>query len=73
MKLIGPAFCLAAVWTVAVGAQTQTRKYKNETDKAKAEVTKKVEVKSGRDISAVGCLVANPAGGGYMLTNVGKF
>src|SRR5262245_27933958 len=72
MKLISAAFCLALTYAIGAGAQTEKRTYKNETDKNKAEVTKKVAVNGGRAITAVGCLTANPAGGGYLLTDVGK-
>lgn len=72
MRLIGAALCVALASAAGVAAQTEKRVYKNETDKNKAEVTNKVEVKGGHDIKAVGCLMANPNGGGYVLTDVGK-
>jgi hypothetical protein len=57
MKLIGAAFCMAAICAVGAGAQTQETKTKT-----------KVEVKDGKDITITGCVEPNP-GGGYMLTN----
>lgn len=59
MKLIGAAFGIAAMFTVAVGAQgTQTR----------SKTT--IEVKDGKDITTTGC-VERTARGEYVLTGVG--
>lgn len=57
MKLIGAAFCVAAVCAVSVGAQTQTTSSKS-----------KIQVKDGKEITVGGCLERNP-GGGYLLTD----
>jgi hypothetical protein len=59
MKLIGAAFCVAAVCSVGLAAQT-------------SETTKKtkVTVKDGKEMDVIGCVETNP-GGGYLLTNVG--
>ena len=57
MKLIGAAFCLAAVCAVSAGAQTQTTTSKS-----------KIKVKDGKEITVSGCLQRNP-GGGYMVTD----
>ena len=56
MKVIGTAFCLAAICAVGLGAQSSTTKSKT-----------KVDVKDGKEISVNGCLERNPSGG-YMLT-----
>jgi hypothetical protein len=75
MKLISAVICAAAVcavgpeFTIAVGAQDQTRITKSETDDSKTKVTTKTDVKEGTDVKAVGCLERNPSGG-YMLTGI---
>ena len=56
MKLISTAFCVAALFTIGVGAQSSTTKTKT-----------KVEVKDGKNITVNGCLDRNPSGG-YVLT-----
>src|SRR3954447_13909799 len=58
MKIISSAFCLAAMCSVGLVAQSGTTETKTKT---------KVEVKDGKDVTVRGCLAANPAGG-YMLT-----
>ena len=57
MKLIGAAFCLAALCALSAGAQTQTTTSKS-----------KITVKDGKEITVSGCLQRNP-GGGYMVTD----
>ncbi len=69
MKLIGAALCLAAAFAVGASAQTETKKYKNESDQGKAKTTRKIEIKDGTDVKVMGCLKANPDGSGYVLTN----
>ena len=58
MKIIGTAFCLAAICAVGLGAQSGTTETKTKT---------KIDVKDGKNVTISGCLAANP-GGGYMLT-----
>lgn len=61
MKIIGTAFCLAAICAVGLGAQSGTTETKSKT---------KIDVKDGKNVTVSGCLAANP-GGGYMLTTTG--
>jgi hypothetical protein len=58
MKLMMTALAIGALSTVGLGAQSSV-----------TETKTKVEVKEGKEITAVGCLEQNP-GGGYMLTDV---
>jgi hypothetical protein len=62
MKIIGTAFCLAAICAVGLGAQSGTVETKTKT---------KIDVKDGKDISIDGCLAANPAGGYLLTTSTG--
>ena len=57
--IIGTAFCLAAIASVGIAAQSGTIETKTKT---------KIDVKDGKDVTVTGCLAANP-GGGYMLTS----
>src|SRR3954468_23307950 len=59
MKIISSAFCLAAICSVGLVAQSGSTETKTKT---------KTEVKDGKDVTVSGCLAANPAGG-YMLTD----
>jgi hypothetical protein len=58
MKLMMTALAIAALSTVGIGAQSKT-----------TETKTKVEVKDGKEVTAVGCLEQN-SGGGYTLTDV---
>ncbi len=58
MKLIGYAFCIAALF--AIGAAAQTNQIQHESQ---------VKVKGGKAVTVVGC-VERTADGGYLLTDV---
>lgn len=58
MKLIGAAFCVAAICAVGLSAQTSTTETKSKT---------KIEVKDGKNVTVNGCLERN-ATGGYIIT-----
>ena len=59
MKLIGIVVGLAAVCTVAVGAQS-----------AQTESKSKITVKDGQEVSVTGCVEPTASGTGFMLTHV---
>lgn len=59
MKLVGAAFCVAAL--CATGADAQSSNTRTKT---------KVDVKDGKEITTTGCVEPTP-GGGYMLTSPG--
>ena len=57
MKLISATFCLAAICSIGVAAQSAETKTKT-----------KVKVDGGRDVTVAGCLARN-LDGGYKLTD----